>query len=106
MKRTLFAMLTVVVAVLAAEVASAHGVHTRVDQRQVIQRARIRAAWRSGQLSPGERLRLGAGQMRIRRFERMAWSDGHLSLRERRLLARLQNREHRTIVRLRHNRWH
>ena len=105
MKRTWIAMLTVAVALLAAEVAGAHDVRTQVDRRQAFQRARIRAGWRHGQLSHGERLRLAMGQARIHRFERLAWQDGRLSLRERRLLHRMQNREHRAIARLRHNRW-
>ena len=103
MKRTVVALLTLVAALIAAEVARAHDATPRVDRRQAMQRVRIRSAWRHGHLTVRERLRLEAGQARIRRMEWHSRRDGHISLHERRRLVRAQNHEHRAIRRLRYN---
>ena len=103
MKRTFVTLLVVMVALLAAEAASAHVRSARVHHRQAMQRARIRQGWRHGDLTVRERVRLLAGQARIRRMEWYARRDGHLSLHERRRLERIQNHQSRVIRRLRHN---
>ncbi len=77
---------------------------TRVDARQRAQHQRMVQGWRQGDLTRIEARRLVRGQRQIRRVERRMLSDGHLGMRERMRLHRLQNRESRTIYRLRHNR--
>lgn len=103
MKRTLVTLIAVMIALLAAEAASAHVRAPGLHHRQAMQRARIHQGWRHGDLTVRERVRLQAGQARIRRMAWYSRRDGYLSLQERRRLARMQNHESRAIYRLRHN---
>jgi len=102
-KRT-FVIMAVGLALLAAEVASAHVRTPLVNHRQSVQRARIREGWRSGDLTRREHARLRAGQARIHRMEWRAKRDGHVTLGERRRLIHAQNHESRAIHRLKHDR--
>jgi hypothetical protein len=103
MKTLRVLMLTVAVAMLATTVASANPITPRVDRREARQHARIQQGVRSGELTRGERLRLGEGQMHVRRMERRAKSDGVVTPRERARLGHAQNRQSRHIYRLKHN---
>lgn len=103
MKRTLVTLMAVMITLLAAEAASANAWTPRVHHRRAIQHARIRQGWREGDLTVRERARLQIGQARIRRMEWHARRDGHVTLQERRRLARAQNHESRAIYRMRHN---
>ena len=103
MKRMFVTLMTVMVALLAAQVASANVRTPRVHHRRELQHARIHQGWRNGDLTVRERVRLQTGQARIRRMEWYARRDGHVTLEERRRLARAQNHESRAIYRMRHN---
>jgi hypothetical protein len=103
MKRTLIVVLTA--ALLAAFASLAVAGTPVVNKRQVRQHARIAQGVASGELTKGEAVRLRAGQRHLRRQERRARSDGVVTARERVRLQHMQNRESRTIYRLKHNVW-
>jgi hypothetical protein len=91
--------------ILASLMASAAIAGTpRIDRREAHQRERIIEGRRSGQLARGERARLNAGQRHIQRMERRAGRDGMLTARERMRIERAQDRQSRSIWRLKHNR--
>lgn len=89
---------------VTASIAGAHPAASRVDRRQAAQHLRIGDGVRHGQLSPGERARLRAGQRHVRRLERRALADGFVTRGERARLERAQDRQSRRIARLRHDR--
>lgn len=104
MKAFRLLLLAVALTSVTASLASAHPSTPRVDRRQAMQHSRIREGVRSGELTPGERSRLRAGQRHVRRIERRAIADGSMSRHERRHLERAQDRQSRRIARLKHNR--
>jgi hypothetical protein len=75
----------------------------RVDRREVRQHQRIVEGRRSGRLTRGEMVRLRGGQRHVRRMERRAGADGVVTRGERRRMERAQDRQSRTIYRLKHN---
>jgi hypothetical protein len=77
-----------------------------VEHREVRQQERILQGARSGALTPGETRRLEAREDRLRQREAVmrARDAGHLTHRDRRVLARMENRDSRAIERLKHNR--
>ncbi len=85
-------------------VASAGNTHDPgVNARQHQQRQRIGEGWRSGELTPHERLRLTGQQYRLAREERRYKSDGVLTRAERVDLQRDLNRTSRSIYRQKHD---
>lgn len=66
-------------------------------------RARIRHGVTSGQLTRHEAARLRAGQLQIRRLERMALADGRMSPRELAMIQRVKMQQSRAIFRMKHN---
>ena len=74
-----------------------------VDQREKNQHARIKHGIKSGELTKGEAIRLGAEQSKIKMDEARAKSDGVVTARERAKLKREQNRASRHIYRKKHN---
>lgn len=94
----------VLAGVLASLLASAAFAGTpRIDRREARQGVRIVDGRMSGQLTRGEMARLRAGQRHVRRMERRAESDGIVTRRERWRIEHVQDRESRTIYRLKHN---
>lgn len=90
--------------VLASLISSAAIAGTpRMDRREALQRARIADGRRCGELTRGELARLNAGQRHVHRMERRAGADGVITRAERRRIERAQDRESRTIHRLKHN---
>jgi len=71
--------------------------------RDVRQQARILQGVRSGELTRGETARLEVGQLRVDRREASAAADGHVSGAEQAGIVRLQDRQSRRILRLKHN---
>jgi hypothetical protein len=104
MKRIISTILVVAAVTLSVNVASANTPAQRIHRREAMQRARIRAGWRQGDLTRGERWRLRHGEKHVRRMEWRARRDGHINRFEHRRIARAQNRQSRRIYRLRHNR--
>ena len=104
MRRTMVMMLTVFVALLAAEVASAHVTMTRFERRHAYQRGRIRAAWRQAHLRAHQRMRMEARQGR--RLEWWAYRDLNGTWREHRAGERSRNYENRVLRRQRSSRWY
>ena len=100
MKRT---TITAVLALVGLCAATAAFAHPRVHARRFAQRDRIRDGVVRGQLTPREAVRLRMGQRRVARIERRAGLDGRVTVRERMRLERMQDRQSRTIWRLRHN---
>jgi len=96
-------MLTAVIAMLSATIASANQQTPRVDRREMRQHVRIERGVRSGELTRRETRRLAIGQRHVHRMERRAKSDGFVNARERDRLAHAQNHESRRIYRLKHN---
>jgi hypothetical protein len=74
-----------------------------IDRREARQHLRIHRGYENGQLTRGERMRLNAGQMRVRGMERRMKADGRLDIRERVRLHRALDRQSRRIYRLKHN---
>ena len=75
----------------------------RWEQRQDRQLARIRHAWRDGELSRGELQRLRKEQRHIADMQRRVRADGHLSAKERRRLERALDHASRHIRVASHN---
>jgi hypothetical protein len=100
-KRTVIAMLALVLVALSAGFASA--ATPRIDRREVRQHARIHQGVRSGELTRHEARRLRAGQRHVHRMERRAKADGVVGPRERARMTRAQNHQSRAIYRLKHN---
>jgi hypothetical protein len=93
--------------VLASLLASAAIAGTpRIDRREARQHARIAAGRHSGALTRPESMRLRAGQRHVHRMERRAGRDGVVTRGERQRIERAQDRESRSIYRLKHNRRH
>ena len=103
MKRNLIFMLVVAGVALSVNAAGANDWSPSIHRREALQRARIHAGWRQGDLTRREMWRLRSGQWRIQRMDRRAHRDGALSGRERWRIARAQDRQSRMILRLRHN---
>ena len=97
--------ITILAAAIATVLVAASTVEasTRFERRAARQRARIADGVHQHRLGPGETARLRAGQLRVRELRRMAMADGVVTLRERRLIARAQNRQSRLIHRMKHN---
>jgi hypothetical protein len=74
-----------------------------VDERQQIQRARIREGVQSGEVTRPEARRLRTEQRHVRRTERRAKSDGEVTPQERTKIQRKQNRVSRDIRRQKHD---
>jgi hypothetical protein len=70
---------------------------SKVDERQAVQRARVRRGVTSGEVSRPEARRLRGEQRHIRRVERRAKADGVVSKKESAKLRRKQNRASRNI---------
>ena len=103
MRRMISTLLVLGAITLGVSAAGANTDTQRMHRRDVTQRERIRAGWRKGDLTRGERRHLRHGQAHIRRMERRAGRDGSISPRERRRIERAQDRQSRRIYRLRHN---
>jgi len=88
---------------VCVSLAVAQPVTPRVDRREARQHARIQQGVKSGELTPGEAMKLRAGQQHVKRVERRAKADGVVTPGERRQLNRTQNRQSRRIYRLKHN---
>ena len=73
-----------------------------VKQRERRQQQRIRQGMRSGRLTPQQARRLERGQARIHRTERRMKSKGYLTAKNRRRLAKMQNRQSRAIYQAKH----
>ena len=99
MKLTKFLALVIVAALSFAFTANAD----RTDKRQKKQSARIRQGVKSGELTKGEAKRARSQQRRIRRAEKKAKADGTVTDKEKKMLARKQNRASRNIKRMKHN---
>jgi len=98
--------LALIASLFASLVASATFAGTpRIDRREACQHSRIVQGRRSGELDRAEMARLRAGQLRVHRMERRAQADGNITRAERRRIERAQDRQSRTIYRLKHNRW-
>jgi len=76
---------------------------TSVRVRQSTQHLRISQGVRTGELTRFERKALKSEQCHIRRVKRRAKSDGVLTRKEKRIIARKQNRAHRHIRKERYN---
>jgi hypothetical protein len=74
-----------------------------VDERQAVQKTRIREGVASGEVTRAEAKRLRAEQRNIRRTEHRAEADGTVTDRERARLQRKQNRASRDITRQKHD---
>ena len=76
---------------------------SRVDNRQAMQRARIRQGVRAGQVTPREARRLRQSQRQIARMEHRFGADGRFTRIERHKLNRALARSSRQIQRSRHD---
>jgi hypothetical protein len=76
-----------------------------VDAREHNQAERIQQGERSGALTPNEARALHRKEFRVRRFEAVARArhGGYLTRHDRKVLARMQNRDSHAIYRLKHN---
>ncbi|RAV98275.1 hypothetical protein DQQ10_24305 [Pseudochryseolinea flava] len=70
-----------------------------IDQRQKVQRARIRSGAASGELTRRETVKARSDQRRIRRTERRAKADGEMTTEERARIQRKQNKASRSLRR-------
>ena len=104
MRRTMVGMLTVIAAVLAADVASAHVTMRGFERRHAYHQARIRAAWRKAHLGARQRMRQEARQGRG--MEWWMYRDTQGAWREHRASERLRKNENRVLRRPRSNRWY
>jgi len=75
----------------------------RVNARQVAQQSRIKHGKNSGELTHMETTLLRGEQKKIRRSERRANADGDVTMKERRLIDRKQDRANRHIHRAKNN---
>jgi hypothetical protein len=103
-KRMISLFLVLAAVTLSVDVAGANPRWQRIRAREARQHARIRAGWRQGDLTRGERWRLRHGQAHVRRMARRARRDGALGRYERWRIARAQDRQSMRIYHLRHNR--
>lgn len=95
--------MTVVTGAMMVGSALAGSADPVVKQREINQQQRIQQGINNGRLTPAEAGRLEAQQAKIRQDESRMKADGTLTPRERRKLAREQNRASRTIYRKKHN---
>jgi len=75
----------------------------KTGNRQIKQQKRIHQGLASGELTPGEALRLEKEQQHIQKTKQEALKDGKVTPKERLRLERQQNRANRHIYRLKHN---
>ena len=75
----------------------------RAGNRQIRQQKRINRGMASGELIPGEALRLEKEQRRIQKTKQEALKDGRVTPKERLSLERQQDRANKHIYRLKHN---
>ena len=101
MKKLLSILLAGVLTSLFASAAMAGT--PRIDRREARQHVRIAQGRCSGQLTRAELWRLRGGQRQVRRMERRASADGVFGPRERWRIERAQDRQSRSIYRLKHN---
>src|SRR5262245_31921387 len=103
MKITRTMLMLATLSVVCVSLALAQPATPRVDRREARQHARIQQGVRSRELTPGEAVKLRAGQAHVRGMERRAKADGVVTPRERVRLNHAQNRQSRRIARLKHN---
>ncbi len=84
----------------ASQAAWAEG---QVARRQDHQQERIANGINSGQLTPGETIRLEKGEKRIENTREKALADGKMTRGEKARLNKMQNKESRKIYRAKHN---
>lgn len=103
MRRIVNMLLILAALTLGVRAAGANTETQRIHRRDAMQRERIHAGWKKGDLTRGERRHLRHGQAHIRRMERRAGRDGKITPREGRRIERAQDRQSQRIHRLRHN---
>ena len=74
-----------------------------VTVRQTVQKARIVQGVKSGELTKGETKALLGGQKKIQHMKRGMKSDGKVTVKERKILHTVQNKQSNRIYRLKHN---
>lgn len=104
-KSKLFTITTIIVIASLNQTVIAGSNSPGIDHRQTNQKIRIGQGVRSGELTTGETLRLGAQQARINRQERRFKSDGNFTKRERLQIHKNQNQASKNIYRKKHNNW-
>lgn len=95
--------LSVLAILMTAPAFAADPAMPSVERRQENQQERIGQGVASGQLTPGETIRLEKEQAGIERAEKRAEADGVVTPKERARLNRKQNRASRDIYRKKHN---
>ncbi|MEA3435580.1 MAG: hypothetical protein U9R43_03885 [Thermodesulfobacteriota bacterium] len=75
----------------------------KTGNRQIKQQKRIHQGLASGELTPGEALRLEKEQQHIQKTKQEALKDDKVTPKERIRLERQQNRANRHIYRFKHN---
>jgi hypothetical protein len=103
-KQGLFGLCAAILLLTAVAALSAEPQTPAVDQRQENQQRRIGQGVASGELTPGETVRLEKEQAGIRRAEERAKADGKVTPKERARLKNRQDKASRDIYRLKHNR--
>jgi Tfp pilus assembly protein FimT len=93
-----------VIAMFAAPAMAQTASTPRIDQRQQNQERRIEQGEKSGALNAREAARLERGQTRVQKMEDKAAADGKVTVKERRVIERAQNRQSRRIYRQKHDR--
>ena len=89
--------------VLALATAPAFAQTANEAQRDANQQQRIEQGEASGQLTPKEAGKLEKGEAKIDKVEAKASADGVVTPKEKRHIARMQNRESRRIEHKKHN---
>jgi uncharacterized membrane protein YebE (DUF533 family) len=74
-----------------------------IDKREANQQARIQQGVQSGQLTPKEAAKLERGQAKVDAMEAKAKSDGVATAKERKKIAKEQNKQSRKIYREKHD---
>lgn len=103
MKKTLISITSILLLGSSVSAFAGNTHDPRVNVRQEIQELRIKQGVRSGELTKAETQSLVRQQKRINKLERAYKSDGHLTLGERRNLAKAQNKASKDIYRKKHN---
>jgi hypothetical protein len=96
-------VLFVFMAILAGHRAQAQTATPRVDEREALQRERIRSGAASGELTRRETARARRDQRSIRRTERRAKADGDVTPQERAQIQHKQDRASRQLRRNKHD---
>ncbi len=90
---------TIVFSMVTSAVAGTPGINRRENRQQ----DRIAQGIASGELKPGEAVRLELQQAKIRRHEAAAKADGHVSFVERLRLHHELNKQNRKIFKNKHD---